>query len=103
MRVDGPGSGSGQSLQFDNMKGREVVGTTGWTQHSVVLDVPAEALAIAMGFFVSGTGHAWFNNASFEVVGTDVPSTNIKTNVAEAARKRPRAPQNLDFGGSAEK
>ena len=103
MRVDGPGSGEDRSLQFDNMYRREVVGTTDWTKHSVVLDVPEESVVIALGFFVAGTGHAWFNDAQFEVVGPEVPSTNIKNNVPKKARERPKAPQNLDFGGSAEK
>ena len=104
MRVDGPNPGPNRSLQFDNMRGREVVGTTGWAKHSVVLDVPEEAQVIAMGFFVSGTGHVWVNDANFEVVGADVPSTNLKISVPETpTRQRARAPGNLDFAGSAEK
>jgi hypothetical protein len=35
-----------------------IKGTTEWQQHSVVLDVPANAAALAYGFFVQGTGQA---------------------------------------------
>ncbi len=98
MRIDGKGE-SQRSLQFDNMNGREVKGTSGWARHSVVLDVPQEAEAISLGFFISGTGQAWFNDSQFEVVSFDVPSTNLKTDLSQA---RARAPRNLDFDGAGE-
>ena len=46
MRVYGP---QRQMLAFDNMAGRRVSGTTDWRRYEVVLDVPAEAKAIALG------------------------------------------------------
>src|SRR5258708_6290404 len=47
LRVDGQQVGA--SLQFDNMNNRAPKGTTDWQQYSVVLDVPAEASALAYG------------------------------------------------------
>ena len=42
MRIDGPT----RTLVFDNMivTGRAIRGTSGWVEHSVVLDIPAEAV-----------------------------------------------------------
>src|SRR5262245_19557024 len=54
LRVDG--QQQGVSLQFDNMDGRAVKGTTDWQQASVVLDVPADSSALAFGYFVQGAG-----------------------------------------------
>jgi beta-lactamase regulating signal transducer with metallopeptidase domain len=81
-------------LQFDNMDSRPVKGTTEWKQYSVVLDVPANALALAYGFFVDGTGQAWISGVKIEEVGQDVPSTNMTGN---KARSLPDAPVNLGF------
>ncbi|ATC62687.1 hypothetical protein CMV30_01165 [Nibricoccus aquaticus] len=103
MRIDGPGKAEDRTLQFDNMKDRAVRGTTAWEKHSVVLDVPLEAEGIFMGFFISGTGHAWFNDVQFEVVGADVASTNIWRAASKSVVLKSKAPRNLDFGGGAEK
>ena len=91
-RVDG--STKGAMLQFDNMDGRQVMGTTGWHQYSIVLDVPPDSTALAFGFFVSGTGEAWVSGVKIEEVGLDVPSTNL---VGAKDRKMPNAPVNLEF------
>lgn len=88
-RVDGKENNA--ILQFDNMDSRPVKGTTEWQQYSVVLDVPANASALAYGFFVQGTGQAWVSGVKIEEVGSDVPSTNMKT------RGLPGAPVNLGF------
>lgn len=81
-------------LQFDNMDDRPVTGTTEWQQYSVVLDVPADAAALAYGFFVQGTGQAWVSGVKIEEVGSDVPSTNMTGN---KGRGLPDAPVNLGF------
>jgi beta-lactamase regulating signal transducer with metallopeptidase domain len=74
LRVDGE---KRHGLQFDNMSNRPVRGTTAWTQYSVVLDVPAEAVSLNYGFSVTeGTGQAWFSKPRLEVVGPEVASTN---------------------------
>jgi hypothetical protein len=88
-RIDGKGGGA--MLGFDNMDSRPVKGTTDWKNYSIVLDVPASAGALAFGFFIDGTGHAWINGVKLEAVGTDVPTTN------PPEKKWPVAPANLSF------
>jgi hypothetical protein len=91
-RVDGKEKDN--TLQFDNMDGRQVKGTTDWQQYSVVLDVPADSAALAYGFFIGGTGRAWVSGVKLEQVGLDVPSTNIQ---GKKGRALPEAPVNLEF------
>ena len=76
MRVDGP---YGKWLRFYNMDDRPVIGTTPWTTYSVVLDVPANSVDIAMGFLLSGRGKVWARTMNIEVVGNDVPVDRIPT------------------------
>jgi len=92
LRVDGQQGGT--PLQFDNMNGRAVKGTTDWQQYSVVLDVPPESSALAYGFFVQGTGQMWVSGTKIEPVGPEVPSTNMMTNRASSL---PKTPVNLNF------
>ncbi|MBA3300950.1 MAG: RNA polymerase sigma factor [Thermoleophilaceae bacterium] len=89
MRVDGPG---GRMLAFDNMAGRPVAGTTDWERYEVVLDVPDEALAIALGVLLVGEGQAWMSGFSVEPVGPEVETTD-----AGMMRGFSDRPQNLDF------
>jgi len=90
-RVDG--KERNEMLQFDNMDGHSVNGTSDWKQYSLVLDVPANAAALAYGFFVSGTGQAWVSDLKLGEVGSDVPSTNT----ANKSPSLPSAPVNLGF------
>ncbi len=73
VRVDG----NGGLMAFDNMVNRPITATTDWTPVSVVLDVPADAAGLALGFLVWGGGEAWIDDASLEVVGPDVLTTNM--------------------------
>ncbi len=101
LRLDG----ERRSFGFDNMDNRPVKGTTGWTKYDLVLDVPEETLKIAFGFFVSEKGKAWADDIQLEVVGKDIPTTNLMS--AEQAkeefpastskREYPIHPVNLDF------
>ena len=74
MRVDG--ATRSQVLAFDNMNSRPIVGTTGWKRYEVVLDVPADAVAVAYGFFLAGSGKVSADEFRLETVGTDVPVTD---------------------------
>jgi hypothetical protein len=56
-----------------NSGDKPIKGTTGWQERSVVLDVPADATAIAFGVIDSGVGQVWIDQLALEVVGTDVP------------------------------
>jgi hypothetical protein len=96
LRVDGQQRGT--PLQFDNMNNRAPKGTTDWQQYSVVLDVPADASALAYGFFVQGAGKMWVSGTKLEPVGPEVPSTNMLTTpIAQPPRNLPKAPVNLSF------
>jgi Periplasmic protease len=75
LRVDG----NGGMMAFDNMGRRAITGTTEWTRVSVVLDVPSDASGLALGFLLQGGGEGWVDDAALEVVGSDVPTTNMMT------------------------
>ena len=100
MRVDG----NGGVMAFDNMQSRPLLGTVDWTRASVVLDVPVEAEGILFGLILASGGEAWIDDASLEVVGTDVPSTNTMEASPDPSKvaaqrasfaDRPRSPVNL--------
>jgi hypothetical protein len=78
MRVDSQTNprGCGEMLAFDNMEDRPIMGSSEWTRYDVVLDVAKEAKGIAFGILLKGEGTVWLSGASFEVVGTEVASTN---------------------------
>jgi hypothetical protein len=82
MRVDG----NGGMLAFDNMGNRPLRGSADWTRASVVLDVPAEAEGILYGLILASGGEAWIDDASLEVVGMDVPSTNTVPATMDASK-----------------
>ena len=87
LRVDGPRLD--ETLAIDTMEDRPLVGTTGWQQHALVLDVAAAATTISFGAGLSGLGELLVSQLAFEEVGSEVPVT--------AGPHRPRHPQNLDF------
>jgi hypothetical protein len=104
MRVDGDGG----MMALDNMMNRSVRGNAAWTKVSIVLDVPANADGLSFGLLLSGPGEAWIDDASVEIVGTDVPVTaptvntpTVDGSAAERLRRlydaAPVAPINLGF------
>jgi len=91
MRVDG--ERGAQPLEFDNMKNRSIRGTTPWARYEVVLDVPVQAQAIALGVLLKGEGEARMADLALETVGPEVQTTGTEMDVL------PDRPQNLDFSG----
>jgi hypothetical protein len=103
------------TVGFDNMQNRPVAGTTDWKKYEIVLDVPQEAVFLPFGFLLVGKGQLWADDFQLELVGRDVPVTNL----VEAAKESPKieegsdlqaqltrrlevalmAPTNLDFEG----
>ena len=80
----------GKRIRFSaTLKANNLVGTTGWQQHALVLDVAAAATTISFGAGLSGLGELLVSQLAFEEVGSEVPVT--------AGPHRPRHPQNLDF------
>jgi hypothetical protein len=90
MRVDGEDK---RAIAFDNMQKRPIKGTQNWTKYSVVLDVDAKASAIAFGVLLAGKGAVWVNDVKFEVVGQDVPVTDMYKD----RPKLPSGPANVGF------
>lgn len=90
MRVDGPRRN--ESLAFDNMEKRPIVGTTDWHMYEVVLDVPTEATSLSFGILVHGNGHAWLSGVRFEEVDKAVLVT-----ASAKVHWREDKPSNLDF------
>jgi hypothetical protein len=103
MRIDGYGT----LLGFDNMQKRPVIGTTGWQQVSIVLDVPTYAIGIAFGALFSGMGELLVDDMVLETVSTSVPTTDMNAGVVNVPgdpeatvttySTAPVAPSNLDF------
>ena len=83
MRVDGPGGSS--PLAFDNMEDRRISGTTEWQHHDVVLDVPAEAEAIALGVLLAGKGEVWMSDFNVDTVDLEFETTGSCPAAAEPA------------------
>lgn len=86
MRIDG--NSAGQSLGFDNMKDRAIVGTTDWKQYEIILSVPQNSSTLNFGALLSGTGKLWFDDMNIEVVSDKINSTS------KAYSKKPT---NLNF------
>lgn len=90
MRVD---DANGLVLAFDNMEDRFLSGTSDWSQHSVVLDVPSTSSQIFFGALLYERGCLWVDDFSFEPVDVAVPSTNQLTNETFYSN----SPHNLGF------
>jgi hypothetical protein len=74
MRVGGP---SDKMLAIDNMRDRPITGSTEWAYHAIVLDVAEDAENIVFGFLLSLNGQAWMADVHLDVVGPDVPTTDL--------------------------
>jgi C-terminal processing protease CtpA/Prc len=64
MRVDRE---AGVSGFFDNMGNRPIT-SADWKDYEIVGEVASDAKAINIGFMLLGTGEAWIDSASFEVL-----------------------------------
>jgi hypothetical protein len=95
MRVDP--KGGGKSLRFDNMLLREkdgaLSGRFGWTERSIVLEVPDEAGTIHYGPMLKGSGQLWARNLRLDTV----PATTATTDT----RNFPRRPTGFGDGAPA--
>lgn len=89
MRVDRPAR-EGQEMNiaaFDNMDDRPIRSGE-WQHYEIVLPVDPQAVQIACGMFLMGTGRAYFDDVSLEAVASDVSTT------APAAESAAAAPSN---------
>jgi hypothetical protein len=101
------------SPSFDNMMERPIGGTTDWTKHDIVLEVPADAEVVTIGLLLVGDGKVWIDDASFDVVPSDTGTTKnfdpnapdtpadlrrmLQRNVDELRKQKKLRPTNLDF------
>jgi len=90
MRIAGP---EDKRLAFDNLLNRQISGTQDWMHHAIVLDVAEEAEEIMLGFFLAGNGQIWVGDVRLEMVGKEVPTTDVEAEIA------PYFPVNLGFEG----
>jgi Peptidase family S41 len=66
----------GGAVAFDNMQGRQLKGTTEWTEYSIVLPLNRAAKRLLFGVLASGTGRLWADDLRLLVDGkplADVP------------------------------
>jgi len=88
--------GGGRPIRFDNMMTRTVdgalKGSFGWTERSIVLDVPEEAGSIHYGPLLRGVGQLWARHLRLDIAPPDTATTD--TNL-------PDGPTNLGFGSDA--
>lgn len=93
-------------VAMDNMDNRPVMGTTGWAQYEIVMDVPMQAEYLVYGLFLMGGGRVDFDNVHF----LPAPVEAKTTNQYKKGQLKPRhgqnytppsivleAPGNLDF------
>lgn len=82
----------GRILNFNNLEkvqpGGVLKGTADWASRAIVLDIPADTRTLNFGFYLYGTGEAWFCGFDLQIVGLDVPLTR-----PDGAA----GPANLDF------
>jgi C-terminal processing protease CtpA/Prc len=60
------------AVAFDNMQRRQLKGTTGWAEYSIILPVNADAKLLVFGVLVSGVGKAWADDLQLLVDGKPV-------------------------------
>ncbi len=70
-------AGTDAILAFDNMNSRRIRWTRDWQEAEVVLDVAQEARTITFGLSLAGNGTAWLDDVRIEIVGKEVPSTDL--------------------------
>ncbi len=87
---------SPSSEYFDNMRDRQIKGTSNWTKYEIILDIPTNSNSMNFGVLINGTGKVWFDNLSFEVVGKSTEKFNDPLNIG-ISNKLLRKPTNLDF------
>nr|WP_272509064.1 AraC family transcriptional regulator [Clostridium ganghwense] len=74
MRIDNALS---VTLKLDNMQSRAITGTTEWNYYSCVLDIPENGAIINIGVLLTGKGQIWFDNADFQEVDHNTPTTEF--------------------------
>ena len=74
MRIDNT---LGTTLKLDNMQSRAITGTTEWNHYFCILDIPENGAIINLGMLLYGKGQVWFDNADFQEVDRNTPTTEF--------------------------
>jgi len=75
------------SVTSDYSTGREIAGTTNWTNHNCVIDIPEKSENFYIGGWMNGKGKSWFKNFKVEEVGKEVATTGPDGSLVKAAKK----------------
>lgn len=65
MRIDAP---KRNTVGFDNMSDRPILGATPWTEYQIDMEVPDSAIEITFGVLLKGGGIAWADDFKLEVI-----------------------------------
>lgn len=60
------------TLAFDNMQARQLKGTTGWNEYSIVLPIQPGAKSLSFGVMMAGTGKVWADDLQLLIDGKPV-------------------------------
>lgn len=86
---------------FDNMSNRPIIGTKDWMKCEIIFDVPESKCNINFGLLLIGSGKAWIDNVSFEIVDKLIKKTANSVNrplpPAYILNESPGKSINLDF------
>ncbi|MDX2105862.1 MAG: hypothetical protein SFY67_05615 [Candidatus Melainabacteria bacterium] len=63
------------NVTSDYMEGREIKGTTNWSNYNCVIDIPEDCENIYIGGYLNGSGKAMFKNFKVEEVSKTVATT----------------------------
>lgn len=89
-RIDGPNG----LLRFDNLERSQtagpLTGSAGWTERTIVLDVPDQATSLNYGCYLKGRGRGWVKDFTLDPVDESVP-------LNPPNRRQLAAPTNLGF------
>lgn len=95
---------TGKFMLVDQRREFPLRGNVGWTQLTMVIEVPEEAVVLNYGAFLLGNGVLWADTARVEIVEMTTPLTDLPTrrgppHVGEPPRIEGLAavPMNMDF------
>jgi erythromycin esterase len=67
--------GPGSPTSYDDFSNRPVLGTRGWQDYEIVMDVPTQAVGLTLGAVLRGVGTLRADDFRLEVVASSVPLT----------------------------
>jgi hypothetical protein len=99
---------NGTPVEFDNMFGRQLGGTTDWKEYSITLRISPVADQLTVGAQVSGSGRAWISGLRLYVDGklfspapaikipTTLSTMNGNLHIVESFTRKPVTVQQLE-------